>query len=60
MKVTSFIVEFVKEAAKELLGKRIVIRHAKGKVSTSLMETVKDALILKQSWNELKGNIESA
>ena len=32
MKVTNIIVEFQKEAAKEVLGKMIVLRHAKGRV----------------------------
>lgn len=59
MKITSIVVEFEKEAAKELLGKRIVLRHAKGKVPTSSIESIKDALILKQSWTDLKGSIES-
>ena len=59
MKVTYLIVEFEKEAAKELLGKMIVIRHAKGRVPTQLVESIKDAIILKQPKNELKGSIEN-
>ena len=59
MKVTYLIVEFEKEAAKELLGKMIVIRHARGKAPIQLVESIKDAIILKQPKNELKGSIES-
>jgi sporulation protein YlmC with PRC-barrel domain len=59
MKVNSLVVEFEKEAAKELLGKMIVIRHARGKVPVQLIESIKDAIILKQPKNELKGSIAS-
>jgi sporulation protein YlmC with PRC-barrel domain len=59
MKVTYLIVEFEKEAAKELLGKMIVIRHVGGRVPIQLVESIKDAIILKQPKNELKGSIES-
>jgi sporulation protein YlmC with PRC-barrel domain len=59
MKVTHLIVEFEKEAAKDLLGKMIVIRHATGKVPTELIESIEDAIVLKQPKNELKGSIES-
>ena len=47
MKVTNIIVEFQKEAAKEVLGKMIVLRHAKGRVPTTSIESIKDALNLK-------------
>ena len=59
MKVTHLIVEFEKEAAKDLLGKMIVIRHAAGKVPTELIESIEDAIVLKQPKNELKGSIKS-
>ena len=59
MKVTHLIVEFEKEVAKDLLGKMIVIRHADGKVPTELIESIEDAIILKQPKDELKGTIES-
>ena len=59
MKVTNIIVEFQKEAAKMLLGKRVVIRHATGRVPTSSIESFKDALHLKLPWTELKGKFES-
>jgi len=59
MKVTHLVVEFEKEVAKELLGKMIVIRHAGGRVPIHLVESIKDAIVLKQLKNELKGSIES-
>ena len=55
MKVTNIIVEFQKEAAKEILGKLIVLRHAKGRVPTDAIESIKDALNLKSPLAELKG-----
>jgi sporulation protein YlmC with PRC-barrel domain len=55
MKVTNIIVEFQKDAAKELLGKMIVLRHAKGRVPTTSIESIKDALNLKSPFAELKG-----
>jgi sporulation protein YlmC with PRC-barrel domain len=59
MKVTNIIVEFRKEAAKELLGKKIVLRHAKGKVPVDSIESIRDALNLKLPWKELKGAFKS-
>jgi sporulation protein YlmC with PRC-barrel domain len=59
MKVTNIIVEFRKEAAKELLGKKIVLRHAKGKVPADSIESIRDALNLKLPWKELKGAFKS-
>jgi len=58
MKVTSAVVEFQKEAAKQVLGKKIVLRHAKGKVPVASIESIKDALNLKLPWKELKGSFE--
>ena len=55
MKVTDIIVEFQKEAAKQVLGKMIVLRHANGRVPTTSIESIKDALNLKSSLAELKG-----
>jgi len=54
MKVTNIIVEFDKEAAKEVLGKMLVVRHAKGRVPASSVESIKDALNLKLPRKELK------
>jgi sporulation protein YlmC with PRC-barrel domain len=59
MKVTNIIVEFEKDAAKEILGKRIVLRHAKGRVPVSLIESLRDALHLALPWKELKGPVTS-
>jgi sporulation protein YlmC with PRC-barrel domain len=55
MKVTNIIVEFEKDAAKEVLGKMLVLRHATGRVPTTSVESIKDALNLKSSLSELKG-----
>ena len=54
MKVTNIIVEFQKEAAKNVLGKMIVLRHANGRVPTASIESIKDALNLKSPLAELK------
>jgi len=54
MKVTSIIVDFEKDAAKKVLGKMLVLRHAKGVVPTSSVESIKDALNLKLPLAELK------
>ena len=59
MKVTNIIVEFEKEAAKEVLGKMIVLRHAKGRVPAASIESIKDALNLKLPLAELKGAFKS-
>ena len=59
MKVTNIIVEFEKEAAKEVLGKMLVLRHAKGRVPTASIESIKDALNLKSPLAELKGAFKS-
>jgi sporulation protein YlmC with PRC-barrel domain len=58
MKVTNIIVEFQKEAAKDLLGKRIVLRRARGRVPVSEMESLKDALNLKLPREELKNKFK--
>ena len=59
LKVTGVIVEFDKQSAKELMSKRFVIRHANGQIPSSSIESIKDAIILKQPWKELKGTIET-
>jgi sporulation protein YlmC with PRC-barrel domain len=59
MKVTNLVVKFEKEVAKELLGKLIVIRHARGRVPVELVESIKDAILLKQPKNEPKGSVKS-
>ena len=55
MKVTNIIVEFEKEAAKKVLGKMIVLRHATGRVPAASIESIKDAVNLKSTLTELKG-----
>ena len=59
MKVLNLIVEFEKEPAKEVLGKMIVVLHANGKVPGSAVESIKDAVNLKQPLKELKKAFES-
>ena len=59
MKVTHLVLQVGKQIAKEVLGKLIVIRHAKARVPTSLVESIKDAIILNKPVNELKGSIET-
>ena len=59
MTVTNFIVEFEKEAAKDVLGKMIVIRHTNGRVPAGSIESIKDAVNLKQARKELKKAFES-
>ena len=54
MKVTSIIVDFEKDAAKKVLGKMLVLRHAKGIVPVSSVESIKDALNLKSPLADLK------
>ncbi len=59
MKLTTIIVEFQKDAAKEVLGKKMVLRHAKGRVPIDSIESVKDALNLKLPFKELKNSFTS-
>jgi sporulation protein YlmC with PRC-barrel domain len=59
MKVTNIIVEFEKDAAKQLLGKKLVVRHATGKIPSSAVESIKDAINLKGTWQDLKGKFEA-
>ena len=59
MKMTNIIVEFEKDAAKEVLGKKIVLRHAKGRVPVESVESVKDALNLKLPLKDLKNSFTS-
>jgi len=59
MRLTNIIVEFEKEAAKVVLGKKLVLRHAKGRVPVTAIERVKDALNLKLPLKELKDAFSS-
>lgn len=58
MKVTHFILKLEKDAANQLLGKRPRLRQAKVRVKTENIENMKDAIILGQSAEELKGTID--
>jgi sporulation protein YlmC with PRC-barrel domain len=58
MKVTHFIIKLEKDAANQLLGKRPRLRQAKIRVKTENIENMKDAIILSQSVEELKGTID--
>ncbi|MFC1505865.1 PRC-barrel domain-containing protein [Thermoproteota archaeon] len=58
MKVTHFILKLENDAAKQLLGKRLRLRQAKVRVKTENIENIKDAIILGQSVEELKGTID--
>lgn len=59
MKVTNFIVEFEKKPAKKVPGKMIVVRHANERVPGSAVESIKEAVNLKQPLKELKKAFES-
>jgi len=54
MKVTNVIVEFPADEAKYLLGKKLVLRHATGRVPGSSVESIKDALNLKLPRKDLE------
>jgi len=58
MKVTHFILKLEKDVANQLLGKRPRLRQAKVRVKTENIENMKDAIILGQSVEELKGTID--
>ena len=58
MRVTHFIIKLEKDAANKLFGKRPRLRKAKVRVKTENIENIKDAIILGQSIEELKGSID--
>jgi len=58
MKIINLILEIEGDVAKKLFGQAPRLGNAKGKVSVDLVESAKDAVILKQTMNELKGSIE--
>jgi len=60
MKITHLIVKMENQAAREILGKRRLIRQQKAKIDTQFIEIIKDALILRQPMDELKGIIKKA
>jgi sporulation protein YlmC with PRC-barrel domain len=59
MKATHLVLEVEKQVAKDVLGKLLVIRHAKARAPTSLIESIEDAIVLNNPINELKGLFES-
>jgi sporulation protein YlmC with PRC-barrel domain len=58
MRITNLVLEIEDDAAKKLFGQAPRLGNAKGKVSVDLIESAKDAVILKKTMNELKGSIE--
>ena len=58
MKVTHFIIHLEKDAANQLFGKRPRLRKVKVRVKTENIENMRDAIILGQSLEELKGAID--
>ncbi len=59
MKITHLILKLEDQVAKEIFGKSPKIRQAKGRVSTDLVESARDAIVLKMQNKKLKGAIES-
>ena len=58
MKITHLVIELENQVAKEFFGKSPKIRRLKGRVSAQLIETFKDAIILRESIKEVKDSIE--
>ena len=56
--ITHLVVELEDQATLEFFGKKPRIRHTKGKSSIELIVSVKDAIILKEEFKDLKGMIE--
>ena len=59
MTVSNVIVEFPADEAKYVLSKKIVVRHATGRVPGSSIESIKDALNLKLPRKDLKDAFKS-
>lgn len=59
MKLTNLIIELEDQAAEDLFSKKPKLRQAKGQVSTSLIDTFKDAIVLKEVLKDLKGAVKS-
>ena len=57
MKITHLIIKMENQAAREILGKRRLIRQQRAKIDIQSIETIKDAVILRQPMDELKGII---
>jgi sporulation protein YlmC with PRC-barrel domain len=58
MNVTYIIVEFEREAAKNVMDKRIELTHATGKIPPALIESIEDAVTLKSTFTQLKGALK--
>jgi sporulation protein YlmC with PRC-barrel domain len=58
MKITHLIITLENKATKEILGKRRLIRQKKDKIDTQSIEAIKDAVILRQPIDNLKGIIK--
>lgn len=58
MKITHLIITLEHKAAKEILGKRRLIRQKKAKIEPQSIEAIKDAVILKKPIDELKSIIK--
>ena len=58
MKLTQIILELEDRAAEEIFGKKPKFRKIKGRVTTQLVESVRDAIKLTKSVKELRGTIE--
>lgn len=58
MKITHLIFELEDKVAKELFGHSPRLRHTNGKVPIDLVESARDAIILKQAQKKLKGAVE--
>lgn len=58
MKITHLIIKMENQAAREILGKRRLIRQQRAKIDIQSIETIKDAVILRQPMDELKDIIK--
>ena len=59
MKITHLILELENQVAKEFYDKSPKLRRLKGRVSSQLIETFKDAIILKEPKSNLKDLVEN-
>ena len=58
LQITHLILELEDTVAEKIFGKSPRIGHAKGRFTTSIIETFKDAIILNKPTAELKGDIK--
>lgn len=59
MKITHLVLELENQVAKEIFDKSPKIRRLKGRVSSQLIETFKDAIILREPIKDLKDSVEN-